>query len=153
MTGIRLIPFDPLHLDIFDWRETENQMYNTGSDLTRRLTAAMAAGPEVFEAWTMVHDGRILVIGGVFKVSEKTAYCWTVFSRWSAGIPVSGVKAVRARFGDIVARMGLHRLTTFNLAGAEAHHRWCTWLGFRAEGMERKFDDEGRDYVRFALVL
>ncbi len=151
MTGIRIIPFQPEHLDIFDWRETENQMYNTGSDLTRRLTSAMQAGGDMFEAWTMVYDGRILVMGGIFKVSEKTGYCWTIFSRWNA--PLSAVRAVRARFMEMISRMGLHRLTTFNLKGQDGHHRWCAFLGFTAEGTERKFDDEGRDYVRYALVL
>lgn len=149
---MHLIPFSFEHLELFDWREEERGRYDTGSEFTRRLCLA-AEDPEVFRAHTLVHDGRILVVGGVFKVSEKTGRAWTIFSRHAGVMPLSAARRVRREFKEIVAALGLHRVETLNLADRAAHHKWCEWLGFVFEGRAPKYDDAGRDYARYGLVL
>jgi hypothetical protein len=149
---MQLIDFRFEHLELFDWRENERGVYDTGSDFTRRLCAA-ADDPALFEAYTAVHDGRILVVGGIFKFSEKTGGAWTIFSRHADAYPVASAKLVRRMFNGMIADKGLHRVVTWNLVTAAAHHKWCKWLGFELEGPARKFDDQGRDYMQYARVI
>ncbi len=145
---MKLVGFDFEHFQMFDWRDEENAMYNTGSDFTRAIISAEEKG----EVYTAMHDGRILVIGGILRQSQKTGYAFTVFSKWADQYPVAAAKLVRRMFDRMTEDMGLDRIVTYNLATAEKHHRWVEWLGFEREGECKKFDDEGRTYFQYAKV-
>lgn len=149
---MNLIDFRFDHLELFDWRENERGVYDTGSDFTRRLCAA-ADDPKLFEAYTALHDGRILVVGGIFKFSEKTGGAWNIFSRHADAHPVAVARMMHRMFLKVAQDHGLHRLVTWNLKDMAAHHRWCEWMGFEREGVARKFDDKGRDYLQYAKVI
>lgn len=145
---MKLVEFQFEHLELFDWREEEKRMYNVGSDFVRALVNA-----EKGECYTAMHDGRILVIGGIIKLSAKTGYAFTMFSSHAEKAPIPAAKLVKRMFSRMVEDMGLHRITTYNLIEAVRHHKWCEWLGFEKEGIVRKFDDEGKDYVQYGMVL
>lgn len=144
---MKLVDFQFEHLDLFDWRPEEMKMYNVGSELVRALAAA-----EKGECFTAMHDGRVLVIGGIIKQSAKTGYAFTIFSAHAAKYPVTAARLVKRMFSRMVEDMGLHRIVTWNMLEASSHHKWCEWLGFKLEGVARKFDDEGNDYIQYGLV-
>lgn len=143
-----MIPFQYEHLDLFTWREDDLKTYGTQSQLNNALASAADKG----QCWTAVYDGRIMVIGGIFKHTPKTGYCFTLFSEYSVRHKIIAAKAVRQMFNGLLQDMGLHRVETYNRIGAESHNKWCEWLGFEKEGVAKKFDDEGNDYVRYALI-
>lgn len=145
---MKLVDFQFDHLELFDWREEERKMYNTGSEFVKALLSAEEKG----ECYTAMHDGRILVIGGIVRQSQKTGYGFTLFSTHADKAPIAAAKIVKRMFTRMMEDMGLHRVTTFNLIDAEKHHKWCEWLGFRWEGVVEKFDDEGNDYYQYGLV-
>lgn len=136
------------HLDLFAWREDDYKTYNINSEFIQAFVKAGDNG----EIYTATCDGRILVIGGIIKTSEKTGYCFTMFSKYAGKYGTSAARTVRRMFERMREDMGLHRLTTYNRIGAEDHNRWCEWLGFEKEGVVRKFDDEGNDYIQYGLV-
>lgn len=145
---MKLVEFQFEHLELFDWRDEERKMYNVGSEFVNALLMAEKKG----ECFTAMHDGRIIVIGGIIPNSAKTGYAFTLFSKHADKAPISAAKTVRRMFGRMVEDMGLHRVTTYNLVEATAHHKWCEWLGFEREGIIKKFDDEGKDYVQYGRV-
>jgi hypothetical protein len=146
---MKLVGFCFEHLALFDWREEEREMYNVGSEFVKALLTLEEKG----DCYTAMHDGRILVIGGIVRQSTKTGYAFTMFSSHAEKYPTVAAKLVKRMFDRMIEDMGLHRVVTYNLLSAEKHHKWCEWLGFKREGICQKFDDEGRDYVQYGKVL
>lgn len=146
---MKLVDFRFDHLEMFDWRDEEFKMYNVGSEFVRALLNAEEKGL----CYTAMHDGRILGIGGILRQSQKTGYAFTLFSKHAEKHPVAAARLARRMFRRMTEDMGLHRIVTYNLLTAEKHHKWCEWIGFVREGICRKFDDEGNDYVQFGMVL
>lgn len=144
---MKLVEFQFEHMELFDWREEDRKMYNVGSDFIRILISA-----EKKEVYTAMHDGRIMVIGGIIPTSKKTGNAFTIFSAHADRAPLAAARTVKRMFTRMMEDMGLHRITTMNLLEAERHHKWCEWLGFKREGVIRKYDDEGKDYVQYGLV-
>ncbi len=136
------------HLDLFAWREDDYKTYNVGSEFIGSMRDAESKG----QCYTAVSEGRIIVIGGVIPHTLKSGYCFSIFSRYAETCPRSAARTVRRMFHAMVVDMGLHRVVTYNRVGAGIHNRWCEWLGFEREGEARKYDDEGNDYIQYALV-
>lgn len=145
---MKLVEFQFDHLELFDWRENEFNMYNAGSELLTVITKAAESGL----CHTALHDGRILGLGGIIPLSKKTGYCFTIFSRHSDSYPVASARLGKRMFTGMVRDMELHRVVTYNLVDNSHHHKWCEWLGFKAEGVLEKFDDLGRSYIQYAWV-
>lgn len=145
---MKMVDFQFEHLELFDWRQEEYGMFNTGSDFVNALLAAEEKG----ECYTVIHDGRILVIGGIVRRTQKTGYAFTIFSKYADGYKIMLGRLGRRMFDRMMEDMGLHRITTYNRAGMDLHGRWCEWLGFKREGVVPKFDDEGNDYVQYGKV-
>lgn len=145
---MKLIDFDFDHLLLFDWRENEYDMYNTNSDFVNTMISMEKQG----EMFTALHDGRILMIGGVIPVTKKTGYAFSAFSKHAENHKIMCGKTIKRMMHCMMEDMGLHRLTTYNLVVNGHHHKWCEWLGFKSEGVVEKYDDEGRDYIQYGLV-
>lgn len=145
---MKLVDFQFEHLALFDWRDEEKKMYNVDSAMMQALLTVEKKG----EAYTALHDGRILVIGGIVPLSKKTGYAFTLFSQHADQSPHAAARLVRRMFRGMVEDMGLHRVVTYNLEAALVHHRWCEWLGFSYEGRLLKFDDDGNTYVQYGRV-
>lgn len=150
MEKIELKKFCIEHFELFEWREDDKKTYNINSEFTNAVIAADTRG----EAWTAIYDGRILCIGGIVPHSEKTGYCFTIFSKYADRHKIVVAKTVRRMFNSMLDSMGYHRVVTYNRVGAGLHHRWCEWLGFTLETPQaiRKFDDEGNSYYQYGLV-
>ena len=145
---MKLVDFQFEHLELFDWRQEEYRLYNVGSDFVRALLSAEEKG----ECYTAMHDGRILVIGGIVRQSKKTGYAFTLFSAHADKSPIVAGRLVKRMFSRMMEDMGLHRVVTYNLVDAWSHHKWCEWLGFKQEGVVLKFDDEGNHYIQYGMV-
>lgn len=145
---MRLVDFQFEHLELFEWREHEKKMYNAGSAFLSALLTVEKTG----EGFTAVHDGRILGIGGIVPVTQKTGFAFTLLSVYADRHPVAVARVGRRMFHRMFEDMGLHRITTYNLEQAEAHHKWCEWLGFTREGRLEKYDDAGQTYIQYGMV-
>lgn len=144
---MELKAFKPEHLDMFDWNEHDKAVYSINSPFMN--TIACMSGKDAFSAF---HEGRLLVIGGVIPFSKKTAYAFSLFSKWAKMYPITSAKVVRRMFKQLIDTHGYHRLTTVNPVSGEDHHDWCYWLGFKKECILEKYDDEGNDYVQYGYV-
>lgn len=136
------------HLDLFEWRDCDKETYNIGSEFIGIFANLEKAGRSL----TGIYEGRILGIGGIVPLSQKTGYCFTAFSKYADLVPLSSARTARKLFEGLRKDMGMHRLVTYNRLGATNHDLWCEWLGFSFEGYALAFDDEGNDYKQFAWV-
>lgn len=137
------------HLDLFAWREDDEKTYNVNSEFIQAFMGIESRG----EVYTLVIDGRIAVIGGVMPFSDKTGYCFTMFSKYADENKITAAKVVKRMYDNMVQDMGLHRIVTYNRITKEDHNRWCEWLGFKLECIVEKFDDEGNDYKQYGHVI
>lgn len=145
---MKMVDFQFEHLELFDWRQEEYGMYNTGSDFVNSLLEAEQKGV----CYTVIHEGRILAIGGIVSRTQKTGYAFTMFSKYADEFPTMLARLGKRMFRQMVESQGFHRITTYNRVGMDHHHKWCEWLGFKREGVVEKFDDEGNDYIQYGMV-
>jgi RimJ/RimL family protein N-acetyltransferase len=136
------------HLDLFAWREDDLKTYGSRSEITDILTRAAEQG----DFWTGVYQGRIVVIGGIVAHTKKTGHCFTLFSEYADQNKIGAARTVKRMFEAMLKAMELHRVVTYNRIGAAEHHKWCEWLGFELEGTVEKFDDDGNNYLQYALI-
>jgi hypothetical protein len=143
---MRIIPFDFEHVDIFEQSPEDIERYGL---MTSESPMPMA---EYGQAFTGIHDGRVLIMGGIMLTSERTAKCWTIVSKHAKNYGVLVFHQTRRLLENMMDDMKLHRLETANLKDAHEHHRWCRLLGFKAEGDMPMYDDQKRTWVRFGKV-
>lgn len=106
------------------------------------------AGP----SFTLEHDGRLLACGGVIINHFGVGHVWMVPSSYVKAY--GRVVAVRVKrvMEDIVATHHLHRLETACYDG-DTHQRWMAFLGFEAEGKQRKAGFKKADLVLYGRVF
>lgn len=143
---MRVIPFDFAHVDIFE--QTDDDIANYGKMDSKSPNPLAEYGI----AFSGVHEGRVLIMGGVMQQSEHTAKGWTMISKHAAQYGVKVFFQTKTVIENIMDDMKLHRLETANLACAEYQHRWCELLGFVREGEMPYYDDKKRTYIRFAKL-
>lgn len=144
---MKLIPYDEAHVDLLELTEADQVRYG---DVNKFMDNPLAKYGTNF---TCIGDGRILVVGGIFQASVHTGYGWTMVSKFA---PAAGRKVfylVKKQLEAMMADMVIHRIETANLKDATEHHRWCRLLGFVEEGPLWQYDDQKRDYVRFAKLM
>jgi hypothetical protein len=144
---INLIPYHRNHADIFIAKEEDLRRYG---NIDLLLDSPLTQDGYCF---TAVADGRIMAMGGVYPVSTHTGYCWTLISDYASFYGVGVFKTVKKQLETIMVDLKLHRVETSNLADAHDHHKWCKLLGFVEEGRMVCYDDQMRDYIRFAKFM
>lgn len=144
---IDLIPFKQSHLDLFVACDEDIERYG---DLIQKMDTDL---PDAGFTFTAVADGRVLVVGGVVPYTMHTGYGWTFVSKYAEQYGISVFRVVKQQLEAMMRHLKLHRVETANLLDAERHRRWCRLLGFEEEGVLRKYDEEGRDYIRMAKIM
>ncbi len=145
---IKLITFAAAHIDLLDLTEEEMARHGMGTDFK---SLGDFLEKTSWAAFTCIHDGRVVGIGGVRAKSEKVAYGWTLPNKYFKQTGIAGIRLVY-RWLDAAQEQQFHRIETYNLETAELHHRWCEMLGFTSEGPMRYYDDQGRTYIRYARI-
>lgn len=144
---IKLIPYEPEHMDLFEQTEEDIARYGVYDSKTPNPMA------EYGTCFTAIADGRIVVVGGILQMSTHTGKCWTMVSKHASKCGISVFRMVKNQLEAMMQAMKMHRVETANIETAEEHHKWCRLLGFQQEGKMKYYDDEGRTYIRFAKFM
>lgn len=144
---IRLVPFDRAHLDLFEAKEADIERYG---DISKKMDNPLADHGICF---TAIADGRILVVGGILVATLHTGYGWTFVSKHASQYGLRVFRTVKRQLESMMHDLQLHRIETANLKDATEHHRWSGLLGFVEEGPLWQYDDQKRDYIRFAKLM
>lgn len=143
----RIIPYRVEHWDIFEPRPIDLEYYG---ELNTFKKCPLSDNGINF---TAVHNGRILIMGGILPLSEGTGYAWNFLSRYCEGKGVFLYRLVRKEIETLMKNNGIHRVETVNLVHARDHNKWCKALGFVEEGLMCQYDDQKRDYYRLAKIM
>jgi RimJ/RimL family protein N-acetyltransferase len=141
---IKAIAYNPAHLDIIEMSADDILRYGELDSQSPHPMGDMGVG------FSGVIDGRIVCMGGILQISQHTGICWTIISKYAGNYGLQVPREIKRQLDRMMADMRLHRVETANLVDAHTHHRWCQFMGFENEGVMRYYDDQGRDYYRFA---
>lgn len=144
---MKLIPYKKDHWDLFQCQEYDLKSFDANGFDSIKLAA------EHGMFFSLIDDGRIIVIGGILQVSQHTGHCVTIVSDYAKGYGVRLVKIIKNQLENIMKDMRIHRVETSNLEDATKQHQWCGLLGFQSEGFMRHYDDKKRNYIRFAKLM
>lgn len=101
------------------------------------------------EAYTMEVDGELVACGGVLPLWKGVGEVWLVASplveRHKTAVGLAVVRKLKEM------KKKYERLQTVIDREFVLSREWAVWMGFRSEGVMKKYID-GRDYIRYAMV-
>jgi RimJ/RimL family protein N-acetyltransferase len=100
-------------------------------------------------AFTFERDGRVLMVTGFLQQWPGVAEIWSVCTKIEKGRR-SFVQAARALVDRQYRALELHRLQASTRSDDEASVRWLESMGFRPEGLMRRYGPDARDYLLMA---
>ena len=120
-----------------------------------QLYAAPAITPEYAKAlenefsFSALHDGKVLAVGGIFKLWDNRGLAWTYIDR-DAGAHFLGIhRAVQ----DLLRLVPYDRVEADTPCEFEQGRRWLEMLGFTREcDRARKHRPDGGDSALYAKV-
>jgi hypothetical protein len=119
-----------------------------GTDWAKTAMTFEIMGP----AYTLTDDtGVILACAGVAIVRDGVGEAWTLFSSLIGKRFISVHRIVRREMERIMDIYGLMRIQAPSRAVSAISPRWLPLLGFKKEGLMKKYID-GEDYYMFAVV-
>lgn len=103
-------------------------------------------------SYTMMEDGLPILIGGIIILWAGVGEVWAVVTRRAAEIPIT-THRTSVRYLEIMSReAGIVRAQCVVRSDFETGKRWVKSLGFRLEGLLRKYGKSGEDYLRYARI-
>lgn len=144
---INVVPFHKNHLDLFVQRPIDIELYG-------KITSENC--PTIFEygqCFTVLFDGRIVLIGGIIETSKHTGKCSTILSLYAELCLAELFRSLKEHMENMMRSMAMHRIETSSPKDAHDQRKWCKLLGFLEEGEMQFYDDQGRTYIRLAKTM
>lgn len=137
MTAVKIIKFDPKHLDLMEIRPLELHGVFELADACDRMARVAKAS---IQAVTFLFDGRVLCCAGFHELWPGVLEVWMIPSIYVKRLPISFPRMIRRYLDNIFEDFGAHRVQTTS-HDDPFHARWMEWLGFKNETPEgmRKF--------------
>lgn len=144
MGSPRIIPFRPEHLVQIKIR------VNTGSVTDYLAVGKMyeAMGP----AFSAELDGKILGAAGVAILWKGVGEAWVWVPQEVVVHPLFFHRNVKAMMAEVKQMKKLVRIQTTVKVRDVTANQWIKRLGFKAEGVMRRWGPDGEDHIRYAIV-
>ena len=126
---MRVLPFEPMHMDRMATRKHHTRHYSHGFDLAAQVVYFARLGP----AFTLEHGGILIGSAGVVRKCAGVGEAWAVTSEAIHRYPLATVKAVRWWLERILEVEDLHRLEVSCLADFEPGLKFIESIGFPRE--------------------
>ena len=104
-------------------------------------------------AWSAFSGGRCVAAGGIYEYWKGRGGAWMMVGsdvRGARMVPIH--RKVEAAIFEAHS-LGMVRIETAVRCGFEAGVRWIEMLGFRREGVFRRYSPDGSDHYAYAKVL
>jgi hypothetical protein len=146
MTRLRIRDYEPqdfLDIELMDYEKR----YREGMPITPWAKLKKYLGP----AYTVVDaQGRIVFCTGIHDLWPGVGEIWAVFSPLAREYPYTWIAAKKLLAGGMQM---YHRLQApLDPVGCPEAIRFDERLGFKPEGMMRKYGPHGEDMIMYALV-
>jgi RimJ/RimL family protein N-acetyltransferase len=105
-------------------------------------------------AWSAFRCGRCVACGGVYEYWRGRGGAWLVIGNDVKGAAMVSIhRKVQAAIFDAHTSMGMVRIETAVRCDFAAGVRWIEMLGFRQEGVFRRYSPDGADHFAYARIL
>ncbi len=139
------IKFNLSHVLFNDLRRHE-QIF-LGIDYKKILEDLSKKGP----TWTLIYDGQPVSFFGGFYLWDGVMEIWQIPTIHVAKCPKFYSKMIKFFVDKYFELFHLHRMQSTCLDDA-LHNRWMRFLGFKKEGILKKYNWNKADYCIFAKV-
>lgn len=143
---IEIIPFKSEHLEKFDGKLGE-EWITAHFDIGKLLSEFSKHGA----MFTVFVDGRVVAIAGLMGLWKGVGEVWAAFAPGGERY----MKTIHRKSKEVIAEAlnnGFWRIQTNVIAGFDKGIRWVERLGFKSEGVMRKYSPNGGDMIRYAIV-
>jgi len=132
-----------------DYFEIERRKFDMLTFLNFPNPKAIATNLARGKAFTMVNSENIIASGGILPLWKGVGEAWIVSSDLVKHHWLSFARAVLLNLKKMEPEF--ERVQTTVDAEHEVSMKWVEWMGFRKEGLMKKFIG-GRDYWRYARI-
>ncbi len=142
----KVIPFKAEHVECMNIRKYERETVYNMPDFQK----ALKDWENRNTTGTIIHDGRILAIFGFFELWPGVCEVFMLPSEYLAKYPAAFARCVK-RTIESGAFNSFHRVQ-LRAIDDKLHNRFNTFLGFEKEGVLKKYDSQGNDFIMWARV-
>lgn len=104
-------------------------------------------------ARTVTRHGRVIAVGGLIPMWKGRAIGWTYLTDRLNRADLLHIHRCAAIFLRQAERqMGLWRIEASVREDFGPGHKWAGMLGFRPEGIQRRYDPAGNDYMAYVRL-
>jgi len=145
-----LIQFHIDHLKYIDLRLLDKQVVMSVPGAINRIEIQAQSGL----AYTGIDDeGDIIAIGGVSLLWPGVGAGWVLTSPLMVKYKIWTHRIIRDILNKAIKVHNLHRIESIILKNHGVSCKWVKRLGFRKEGLLRKYDSQGNDYWLVARII
>jgi len=147
MNNLKLVPFKIQHLDLMDIREHELLGAFTLKNMRQRLENI----EKTCMALTILYDGRVLGVMGSIEFWPGVCEVWVIPSTHIKEYSLIFARVIKKNLKNLEDVYGYHRIQVTALHD-ELHNRWLSYLGFKCEGILKKFSMKKQDFSIWARL-
>ncbi len=98
-------------------------------------------------------EGRLVGAAGLILMWPGVAQGWVMFHSGEAqSLKREAYVVVLAELERLIEKYCIHRVQAIVRSDLEVAIKYVTNLGFRQEGILRKYDSDGHDYAMFSMI-
>lgn len=146
--SLRLVPFEPFHMDFVDYREHDRQVLQMFDEPTARALAYANNGL----AFTGFDDGKPVGYGGIIKMWPGVGEIWIMSSDFFDCKPVATARLLHNCFNALTKGLKLHRVQASVLSTHDTGKRLAEWVGMEQESTLKQFGPDKEDYIRYVKL-
>ena len=147
---MKIIPFEEIHLKLLRGNVRNASMYISTSTGNLEEWAWMYKNRGV--AYTGIQDGEILGIAGCVMMWKGVGDAYLIGTDRIEENSISVARTLKRGLKLIEDNLNLHRIQATVQEDYTISRRWVEWMGFKPEGVLKKFSPEEDNYVMYARV-
>ena len=144
---IKVVPFHVEHVKLMDVRQHELQGIFKSKDIDIRLEALQ----QLSTAGTIIYDGRILGVMGYVEMWRGTCEVYVLPSEYIKEYGLVFARIIKSNLKMLREVQKFHRIQV-TAVDDDKHKRWLEWLGFKCEGVLKKYSINQQDYKMWAII-
>lgn len=151
MNGLRIIPFDPIHLiSVFENPLEERLEWTRQEDAEDWGRIAFSKGP----GWTAVYQNQIVACAGVMIMWKGVGEAWVFFSKLMEDPELRRAAYVQVLeyLARVISKHDLHRVQATCRVDFPPASQYLERLGFEFEGLLRQYGYDRVDYRMYSMM-
>lgn len=151
---LKIIPFEPWHLSVMDFREEQNDADLLRSDDTLCITYGKELRARAADgcAYTAVYQGFPIACAGIALGMPHVGEAWSFFDKEFVEAPGKVKYHIYSVIRQHVhSNKAVHRVQANCQADFEIAKKWLEKLGLKEEGVMRGYGANGEDFILYGL--